>query len=152
MQTDIYRNFLFQDFLYSFSKMFSIENHQNKNENSFYTWNDFVYNNFMMDLLQKLEPRFEVKGTILIDELDEVNEILFFPEGKYEIGFEINGQKKFILEYRYFNMIGGYYATINQNSQFIFKTVTDCKGSFIRKQQWKDLFERHPMVAEGFKT
>lgn len=45
----------------------------------------------MMDLLHHLEPRFEPKETILIDELDEVNEVLFFPEGQYEIGFEING-------------------------------------------------------------
>jgi hypothetical protein len=45
----------------------------------------------MMDMMQHLEPRFEQKNTILIDELDEVNEILFFPEGQYEIGFEING-------------------------------------------------------------
>jgi hypothetical protein len=67
----------------------------------------------MMDLMQHLEPRFEQKNTILIDELDEVNEILFFPEGQYEIGFEINGQKKFIIEYRLSNMIGAYYACFN---------------------------------------
>ena len=84
----------------TFGKLFCIQNFQNKNENSYYTWNDFVYRNFMMDLMQHLEPRFEQKNTILIDELDEVNEVLFFPEGQYEIGFEINGQKKFIIEYR----------------------------------------------------
>ena len=67
----------------------------------------------MMDLMQHLEPRFEQKNTILIDELDEVNEILFFPDGQYEIGFEINGQKKFIIEYRQSNMIGAYYACFN---------------------------------------
>jgi hypothetical protein len=142
---------LFQDFLASFSNLFSFENGQNKNQKSFYTWHDFVYRNFMMDLMQNLEPRFEKAGTILIDELDEVDEVLFFPQGRYEIGFEINGQKIFMLEYRQYNIIGAYYATFNQHSQEIYRTVTNCKGCFIRKQKWKELFERHPIVSETFK-
>jgi hypothetical protein len=105
----------------------------------------------MMDLMQHLEPRFEPKNSILIDELDEVNEVLFFPQGRYEIGFEINGVKKFMLEYRHYNIIGAYHVTFNQSCQFIFRTVTDCKGCFIRKQEWKELFDRHPIVTDSFK-
>ena len=44
----------------------------------------------MIDLLSTLEPRKEEKGTILLNELDEVNEVIFFDNGAYEIGYEIN--------------------------------------------------------------
>jgi hypothetical protein len=35
----------------------------------------------MTRLLMSLEPRFEARGTILIDELDEVSEITFVTHG-----------------------------------------------------------------------
>jgi hypothetical protein len=41
--------------------------------------------------LQALEPRFEKKNSIILDELDECNEVYFITNGTYEIGFSING-------------------------------------------------------------
>ena len=45
----------------------------------------------MMDILQALEPRLEPKNVILFNELEEVNEVLFFITGTHEIGYELNG-------------------------------------------------------------
>jgi len=32
----------------------------------------------MLNVLTHLEPRFEAKGTVIIEEMDEINEVLFF--------------------------------------------------------------------------
>ena len=45
---------------------------------------------FMLDLMNNLLPRHEVAGTILIEELESVLEVIFILEGQIEIGYEIN--------------------------------------------------------------
>ena len=37
-----------------------------------------------------LEPRKQEKDVIMYNELDEVNEVIFFIKGEYDVGFEIN--------------------------------------------------------------
>lgn len=44
----------------------------------------------MLEILKNLEPRFEEKDTILIEELDEVNEIIFLEKGIFEVGYSVN--------------------------------------------------------------
>jgi len=62
----------------------------------------------MIDILQALEPRCENSNEILINELDEQNEVLFFNNGTYEIGYEINRVKKYVLRFKDSNVIGAY--------------------------------------------
>lgn len=93
----------------------------------------------MIDILQALEPRCEHKETILINELDEQNEVIFFNNGTYEVGYEINRVKKYVLRYRNSNVIGAYPVTFNKRSIFIYKTVTECKGYSIRKFNWQKI-------------
>jgi hypothetical protein len=52
----------------------------------------------MLMTLQKLEPRSEKRKTILRDELEEPNEILFVYEGHVVIGYEINKERKYCLK------------------------------------------------------
>jgi hypothetical protein len=40
-----------------------------------------------MDFLLNLEPRQEDAGIVIYNELDEFNEVIFFNNGIYEIGF-----------------------------------------------------------------
>jgi hypothetical protein len=68
-------------------------------QRSFYTWQDIPYREFMMQVLRSLEPRFYKKKTIMVDELDEMLEIIFIDKGKTMIGYEINKQKRFCLQY-----------------------------------------------------
>ena len=46
----------------------------------------------MVEMMQYMEPRFEEKGKILFQELEEVTDVLLFLDGKYDIGFEVNGK------------------------------------------------------------
>ena len=41
----------------------------------------------MREFLSILEPRYEVTGTIIIEELDEFLEVIFFTIGQYEISY-----------------------------------------------------------------
>ena len=67
------------------------------NQNAFYTWHDFHYKTFMESLLYLLEPRIEQRGVILQDELDEVNEVVFFENGQVDVGFCINRKQQFVI-------------------------------------------------------
>ena len=55
----------------------------------------------------------EQKNVILFNELEECNEVLFFIIGIHEIGYELNGIKKYILKYKNTNPIGAYGVTFD---------------------------------------
>ena len=44
----------------------------------------------MMELMYSLEPVKFGKDEIITNELDEVNEIIFFIKGSHDIGYELN--------------------------------------------------------------
>jgi len=51
---------------------------------------DQEYREFIFVFLTNLEPRYEIKGYYLANELDEFGEVTFVQNGKIGIGFEIN--------------------------------------------------------------
>ena len=66
-------------------------------------------------VLQKLEPiKFE-KGTMILDELDQVNEVTFIIADDYHIGFSINKDMHFKMKMTR-QSIGDYYLTFNGKS------------------------------------
>lgn len=61
IRQDIYRDFLFKDFLYLFKTHFKLVKHDTGlglTNKSVYSWEDNQYQQFMIKLLQNLEPRF----------------------------------------------------------------------------------------------
>ena len=52
-----------------------------------------------MDILMNLEPRSEAKDVYLAYELDEFNEVFFFINGTFQIGFELNRKIKYVARY-----------------------------------------------------
>lgn len=44
----------------------------------------------MITLLPMLEPRFEKRHTVIVDELEELDEIIFISKGTVIIGYELN--------------------------------------------------------------
>ena len=44
----------------------------------------------MLKLLQLLEPTFDLKGTIIYQELEHPSEAIFLEKGRVDIGFAIN--------------------------------------------------------------
>ena len=55
-----------------------------------------------------LEPRIQPGNTIIFNELDEVNEVIFFMSGAIDIGFEINRTQNYVLRIDNNILIGGY--------------------------------------------
>jgi len=51
----------------------------------------------MTDFLASLEPRSEISGNIIFNELDDFTEILFFNVGTIAIGFNINRKNMFCI-------------------------------------------------------
>ena len=118
----------------------------NYHANTFFTWNDTQYRDFMMSMLIKLEPRYEPENTILVDELDEMTEIIFVYEGTINVGYEINKQKKFCLKYTNYCVIGSYGINFDQRACFIYATTDKMLGYSIRKANWHELMEQNPEI------
>ena len=75
----IYTDFLFGEFLYSFKKYFAVHKKSSdpRIKHSYYSWDDLEYQNFMIDVLQRLEPVHYSKNKFIFTELDDVNEMIF---------------------------------------------------------------------------
>ena len=128
--------FLFQNFLRRFSDFFRLQKggqatlfktggvNANINTN-YYTWVDQNYREFMNALLTNLEPRKDAKHSILVDELDEFNEISFINKGKVVIGYEINKQRRYCIEFKDKCVIGAYGITFNKRAAFIYTALTN---------------------------
>lgn len=130
----IFLRFLYLDFMKTYTPIF--EYRKNSNTHSRYVWADDEYRAFMFAMLRSLEPRKEEPDVVLVDELDEFNEVIFFMKGFYCVGYSINNQKYFYPELYSTNVIGAYGATFNKRALFIYKTKTQCEGFFIRKRNW----------------
>lgn len=113
----------------------------------------------MIDLLQCLEPRIYLKNELVVNELEEHSEVIYFTDGQFDIGFEVNGNKFYVTRYynstvksKSFGMpIGQYGCTFNKQSRFIYQTACVCDGYFIRKTHWQGLLYRNSLIAESFK-
>ena len=105
----------------------------------------------MVSVLKSLEPIHEQKNTIIINELDEQNELLFYHNGQYAVGYEINRVKKFVLRFQNSNVIGAFACTFNKRSVFIYKTISLCHGYFIRKLEWQNILSENESIGEIIK-
>ena len=80
---------------------------------NFYNWKDTFYSDFMSKVLTLLEPRHEKKHTVIIDENEECNEIIFIMKGSIVTGYEINKQKRYCLKQKNNGIIGSFFCTFN---------------------------------------
>ena len=90
----------------------------------------------MMDLCTSLEPYVEAKKVEIITELQEFNQIIFIQQGKVLVGFDINNERKYCIQFNDKCVIGAYGITWNQRAQFNYITGSPVKGFFIRKEKW----------------
>lgn len=95
----------------------------------------------MLDILTHLEPRQELPNTIILNELDEVNEVIFFNKGNCDVGFEINRIQEFVLRLDQSIIIGGYNMCYKTRSKFVYKTHNLCQGYSMRKSNWTMILE-----------
>ena len=152
VKENIYKDFLFSKFLKKFKRTFEISNMINPNQNSFYTWADQVYRDFMIEIMRSLEPIRVEKGSTLYREQEEMTEVYFFMKGVFDIGYNINLETCFALRYKNYSVIGAYAVTFFKRSAFIYKTTTNCTGYFIRRKTWcKILLEGDTHIVREFK-
>ena len=102
----------------------------------------------MIEFLQNLEPRQELEDQILIQELDEFTEVLFFNSGSVDIGYQINKLNHFVLRRKNGIVIGDHEVTFNHRSSFIYKIHSLCEGYSIRKNNWFRILEEFPELYE----
>ena len=100
----------------------------------------------MTKILMSIEPRMEEKKTILANELDEFNEITFIQTGQLVIGYEVNNQKRYCLKFTESVVIGAYECMFNKRSAYIYTTLTECEGLFIRKNVWDELADQFDIL------
>ena len=77
--------------------------------------------------------------------------MLFVETGLIYIGYEINKQRKFCVKNQDSCVIGAFGVTFDQRSAFIYMSVTESCGYFVRKFNWKNILEDSPDIAKKLK-
>lgn len=95
----------------------------------------------MMAILRALEPIKLQPKFMIVEEMDEFTEVLFFLRGVYQIGYSINREYRFPLKFNGCRVIGAYGVSFNERSMFAYKTSEKCHGYFIRKSNWLSIIE-----------
>ena len=153
VQNKLYQSFLFRKFLDVFRDTFKIPKLSEETIISgktipYYTWQDQIYRDFMMQILQKLEPRYMSKNQMIFEELDDINEIIFVQQGQVDIGYEVNKKKKFVIRYINKTLIGAFNCTFNIRAIFCYLAKTVCEGFMIRKVDWMQILRESPVIGE----
>lgn len=112
------------------------------------TLKERAFTEYVICLLTKLEPRFEKAKTIIYDELEDVDDLIFIHKGSLLIGYEINKTKKYCLMMRDKAVIGAHDCTFGKKSQFVYTAHTDIEGFFIRVHNWYEILRQNPDIAQ----
>lgn len=102
-------------------------------------------------VLRNLNPRFEHAGTYILQEMSEVEEILFLNKGKVAVGFEINKKAYLVLKFPEVCVIGAWHCTFSQKANFLYKARTRVEGYGISKRAWQGILKDHFEVGRLIK-
>ena len=105
----------------------------------------------MTQVLRHLNPRFEHANTIILSELSEVGEILFFNVGRVAVGFEINKVAYLTYKFPKSCVIGAWHCTFSYKSNFLYKALDRVEGFSITKKAWLEVLDSHPEVGRMIK-
>lgn len=150
----ILKDYLFPDFLDKYSWVFRIPKESHNLKHCFFNWEDEIFQNFMAHILMFLEPRYEQKDEIIIEENGEWLEVIFFKTGTFLVGYELNRKKHFVLDFKSDKKsfhIGAYGCMTNKKAMFIFKTHTNCEGFSIRKDKWSEICKNYDKCSATFR-
>ena len=134
VQDNLLNEFLYKDFLVDYkSSTFYYPKVNSKVKHCCFSYDDASYREFMFKILCNLEPINYEESTILFEELDEFNSVIFLQKKAFfKVGFLLN--KKPIYKIRLnVHEVGAYGITFDQKSSFIYKTYGPCEAFFIRK-------------------
>lgn len=87
----------------------------------------------------------------LVEELDEINEIIFVMKGTVVVGYEINKQKRYCIKYENKCEVGAFGMTFNQRSTVIYTCLTPVSGYSIRRLSWLKLINAHAEIGSAMR-
>lgn len=152
LQSSIYKDFLFKDFLESFHVHFSFAKSESLTKTSshgltkFFEWDDKVYSDFMINVLQCLEPRYYEQTAYIFMEGEEVDEMIYVMQqdarkpidmvSQYAIGFTHNsGERYFHVRLGPRSIICGYENLFGHRAEFTYKCLMPVEAYSIRKSR-----------------
>lgn len=78
---------------------------------------------------------------MIAHELEEVLEVLFVEQGRYDFGYEINKKKFLRRQFGDSTVIGGFNVCFNKRHFFIIRARTDLSCLSIRKEKFVRLID-----------
>ena len=80
----------------------------------------------------------------IYNELDEVEKVVYLHEGQFEVGYEINRKRYYVLRLEK-TSIAEFEMVYERRIYFMTRAFTECKGVFIRKVDWKRIIDEYPI-------
>ena len=105
----------------------------------FYDWDMLIYKEFMMTILNLLEPRLRSKESIVYQTVEDVEEMYFIMKGSVNIGFEFNRNIINVVRLRQGCAIGAYNCTFDKKTIFNYSVNSRLEAFIIRKREWYHL-------------
>lgn len=132
IQTDLLFKFSNLHFIKKFGDWFRIK-FSSEYGFIYCTMHHQFYRDFMVKIVENLEPRYEEANTVLLDECDEINEIFFVEQGEVLIGYELNKEKRFCISKKDYAVIGGFNCIFDYESEYIYLAKSNLHGQAIRQ-------------------
>ncbi|CDW76967.1 cation channel family protein [Stylonychia lemnae] len=163
IRINIFREFLFKNFLYQFRSYFTIERDPSELNDSmsledskvqklkFYNWNDTQYAQFMMNIMQNLEPRKYQRNDLILYDLEEVDEVIYVCSGQYGVGYQLNNQEYIAVKIGQKSVIGDHSVVFRKRSEFMYRALgeMDCYG--LRKNRLYTIFDKYKEFSAKMK-
>ena len=114
-------------------------------KHAYYSWNNEHYQEFMVDILNKLETVRLKKNEIIYHELQDVTMVFFIGDGSIDLGYDINRVTKYVTRMQGNIRIGAYECSYNKRSQLIYRSSRNSDFChFIRKKKWMQIETQNP--------
>ena len=155
IQSNIFKDFLFEDFLALFKVHFIFKKPQHFQDKQglikYYDWADQQYSDFMIKLLQALEPRAYTQGEYIFEEGDEIDEQIYVISrdtrkvgylnntGIYAVGFKHGHQRYFHVRLGPKTIICGYENLFERPAEYTYKALMPVDAYGLRKRDLKPL-------------
>ena len=76
---------------------------------------------------------------------------MFVDKGKVAVGYEINKQKRYCIQFSNRCVIGAFGVTFNQRAKFIYTSFSHISGYFIRQLHWLEALENYKEIGARIK-
>ena len=105
----------------------------------------------MVCILKSLKPRICFDKETIYEEHKDLDEVLLFESGNFDLGYEIDRKIFYKLRFKNRTGIGAFYVTFGKRTMFFCRANGECKGYSIFKRQWLESMNLYPKVGKAFK-